>query len=194
MKKLGISAVNEFDAALPLQGGQRAARLTFETEGFNADALDPISLKNFGDQVSTNKVANAAMRQVQRIQQKNGGPVRLQFAEGPSGLAGEVGRALDGTIEMEIYMLDSQNMTAKGAVGTFVHESSHFSRASKGFAIQTQLDEYLAFRRELLFDLGRRPTILEKQNMWQDKIENNKYYSKLPVGGTLPKILKKTGE
>lgn len=178
----------------PIGSGGRASRITFETDGFNPDGLDPISLRNFGNLVSENPVANAAMKQVQRMQEINGGSVTLQFGEGPDRrVAGEVYKETIGFIEMDLYMLNDQNLTARGAVSTFVHESSHYVRASRGFEIGTRLDEYIAFRRELFFNLGRRPTVLEKQDLWLNKIQNNEYYSKYPLGGSLPKILKGSG-
>lgn len=113
----------------------------------------------------------------------------MHFESGPSGLAGEVGKNLDGGINMDLYMLNSENLTAKGAVSTFVHESSHFTRASRGFEIGTQVDEYMAFRREELFKLGRRPSLSERQELWRTKILSDPFYSKVPVGGDIPKIL-----
>lgn len=50
------------------------------------------------------------------------------------------------------------NSSAREAVSTIVHESSHVDRAiRRGIAPgATRYEEYLAFRREALFDLGRR--------------------------------------
>jgi len=176
-----------------LASGSRAARITFVTDGFKPDGLDPISLQNFGNLISENHVAQAALNQVQKIQTITGGKVTLYFKDGPRNLAGSVNKTIDGGMNMDMYMLHNANVRPQGAVSTFVHESSHYMRGSRGFEIGTQVDEYMAFRRELLFELGRKPTIAERQAMWLEKIVESEYYSSLPVGGELPRILQGLG-
>ncbi|WP_159675139.1 hypothetical protein [Andreprevotia sp. IGB-42] len=137
------------------------------------DGLGPISLRNFGNHLGQHPVSYAALRQVQRVQERMGGCVTLQFGDGPSGLAGEVGKAIDGSMEMDLYMLNRANLSAEGAASTFIHESSHYMRGARGFEIGTQVEEYMAFRREKLFELGRRPSFDERKAIWTDKILND---------------------
>ena len=60
------------------------------------------------------------------------------------------------------------NPSASEAVSTIVHESSHVDRAIR-LNIEpgsTQYEEYLAFRREALYRLGRRPNLAERARIW----------------------------
>lgn len=169
--------------------GNRASRITFTTDGMGPSELGPISLRNFGNLIGENPISYAALRQAQRVQERMGGRVTLQFGDGPPGLAGEVGKALDGSMEMDLYMLNRANLSAKGAASTLVHESSHYMRGARGFEIGTQVDEYMAFRRAKLFELGRRPSFDERKAIWINKILNDPYYSTRPVGGDVTKLL-----
>jgi uncharacterized Zn-binding protein involved in type VI secretion len=179
--------------ALPYNGTANASKMAFETRGFKPEGLDPYLLKNFGQILSTDPVANAALRQMQGIQGKSGGQALLHFGDGPPGLAGRVTQVIGRAPNIEMFMNNGSNISARGAAGTYVHESSHFTRAARGFEIGTQLDEYAAFRREALFELGRRPTLLEKRNLWSEKIQNDPFYNGRPVGGELPTILRGSG-
>jgi len=64
------------------------------------------------------------------------------------------------------------NGTAKNAVGTMVHETSHGRSLQLGRRFGTQFDEFRAFTREFLFDKGRRPTLTERQVIWR-KVQKN---------------------
>jgi len=57
--------------------------------------------------------------------------------------------------------------TAKNAVGTIVHETSHGRSLQLGRPFGTQMDEFRAFTREFLFQKGRRPTLQERTDIWQ---------------------------
>jgi hypothetical protein len=75
--------------------------------------------------------------------------------------------------EMRIYM--ENNWTPSEAVSTFVHESSHAVRAARGHKIGTQLDELRASRREFLFREGRRPSYLDRLDLWETVKRSSAY-------------------
>jgi len=160
---------------------QIANKVTFSTEGMDA-GLDPISMENFGKAILKDPVASRALAQMQRSQTN----VTLSFEEAPRGLAGITEKDFN-DINITIYMNSPANLTTKGAVSTFIHESSHAIRASRNLPIGTQLDEYRAFRREELFNLGRRPTLVERQAIWNDVIRE---YADKPIGGDIPSFLR----
>jgi len=64
-------------------------------------------------------------------------------------------------------------------VSTLVHESAHQTRYFRGFKPDNIYEEYFAFRREFLFNNGRRPSLVERQQLWN---EVQQMYSDLPVG------------
>lgn len=69
------------------------------------------------------------------------------------------------------------NGTAKEAVSALVHKSKHVRNRFLG-KVNTQYDEYQAFRREFLYTEGRRPNLQEKQDIWNMV---QKTYSDLPM-------------
>ncbi|RMH87438.1 hypothetical protein EBB59_12980 [Lysobacter pythonis] len=75
----------------------------------------------------------------------------------------------------------AENLSPGEITSTLIHESSHQTRFFRGFATPTQYEEYLSFRREALFNLGRRPTLVERQSIW-DAIGRTPAYQDLPTG------------
>lgn len=80
---------------------------------------------------------------------------------------------------IDLYMLNARS--AKDAVEYLVHEGVHAEKTARfgAFRMGTRYEEYLAFRRQLLFNYGRKPTLQERRDIW-DFI--NQEYSHLPVG------------
>ncbi|MFZ5875144.1 MAG: putative Ig domain-containing protein [Nitrospirota bacterium] len=180
----GIGA--RIEAIAANSGRQSANKATFTVVDMG-EGLDPISAKNFGDYVASDPVAYRALTQLQNA--KNPVGVTLDF--GPLAnprIAGQTTKYFE-EVDFTIFMRHPENLSRKGAVSTFVHESSHATRASRGLEINTQLDEYMAFRREELFNLGRRPTLLERRRVWETKVQE--LCSDLPVGGELPWFLRR---
>jgi hypothetical protein len=66
-------------------------------------------------------------------------------------------------------------------VSTLIHEASHQTRFFRGYSTPTRYEEYLSFRREALFELGRPPTLGERRTIW-DAIANTPDYQRLPTG------------
>jgi hypothetical protein len=66
----------------------------------------------------------------------------------------------------DVYMRN--NITPQEAIATIAHESSHVKRYFQGKPIGTLYDEYLAFRREFLVSKKRRPTLQERQEIWEN--------------------------
>ncbi|OQS40681.1 hypothetical protein, partial [Chromobacterium haemolyticum] len=64
---------------------------------------------------------------------------------------------------------------------TLIHEAAHQTRYYRGFTDITKYEEYFAFRREALFSLERRPTLFERQDIW-NAIGKTPEYINLPVG------------
>jgi hypothetical protein len=117
--------------------------------------------RDFGRITAENPVATRAYAQMQRT----GTDVTLDFGKPP-------GNGLFGYFENQynratVFMRN--NGTAKEAVSTMTHESSHARRFFRnGIRQSTQYEEYRAIRREFLFNFGRRPTLFERQGIWND--------------------------
>jgi hypothetical protein len=121
--------------------------------------IEPYLTRDIGKTIAENPVANSAYKHLQR----QGTDVFLDYsARPPKGLAGQASGLRN---EVEIFYWN--NGTARDAVSTMVHESSHIDRFYKGARLNTQFDEYLAFRREFLFQQGRRPSLVERQRIWE---------------------------
>lgn len=72
------------------------------------------------------------------------------------------------------------NQSPAEITSTLIHESSHQTRFFRGFETPTRYEEYLSFRREALFNLGRRPTLPERRIIW-DEIGRTPDYQRLPT-------------
>lgn len=79
-----------------------------------------------------------------------------------------------------------RHSSADDAASTVVHEALHQNRFfQSGVAPGTQLEEYLAFRNEFLFQNGRRPTLMERQQIINEVVKP--LYPQLP-SGKLPTV------
>jgi hypothetical protein len=132
--------------------------------------VDKFNLHNFGQQVASDPVAS---RSYSRLQDQ-GTDVILDFGEEGSYLLGE---AFPNRNEVNIYV--KNNRSTREAISTMVHESSHIDRHLRGIPQNTRYEEYVAFRREFLFQQGRRPTLQERSGIWETV---NELYSYLQVG------------
>jgi len=80
-----------------------------------------------------------------------------------------------------LYMQNVQSVD--DAVATVVHESSHVTQMARRIEVPhapTQMNEYLAFRREALYSLGRRPSLAERLELMH---KVRRLYPSLPSGG-----------
>jgi hypothetical protein len=121
--------------------------------------LDPPVAHVFGEMVARDPVASRAYAQLQQ----RGTMVTLDFGAPPA--SNIAGRARPVRGQVDIFMRNARSL--RDAISTLVHESSHIVRASRGGRIATLHDEYMAFRREFLFEHGRRPTLLEREGIWK---------------------------
>lgn len=86
-----------------------------------------------------------------------------------------------GTRSIEVYA--NSNPSLRDAVSTFVHEAKHrldLQRGTANIRQWTQLDEVRAMRREFLFEWGRRPSKVERLQIW-DKVQSVPEYRVLPI-------------
>lgn len=134
-----------------------------------ADPLDPILMKQVGEEIASNPVARRAYRQLQA----QGTEVVLDFGEVAVG-ATEQGLAFRRKNRIVVFM--RLHRSAKEAVATLVHESSHMHRHFRG-GLSSQVDEVRAFAREFLYNEGRRPTLAERRDIWRRVLAD---YADLP--------------
>ncbi|MBX3417580.1 MAG: hypothetical protein KF851_08265 [Pirellulaceae bacterium] len=130
----------------------RTAGVTSELETYNA--------RKIGAAIADDPVA---YRSYMQTRNRVGADMVLDFGVPPVDAAGRV-RRIDA---IEIFVRN--NPTVRDAVSTFVHESRHISDLDRGIVNllrPTVRDEYRAFRREFLFNHGRRPDSMERLNLW----------------------------
>ncbi|ODB95149.1 hypothetical protein A3197_17450 [Candidatus Thiodiazotropha endoloripes] len=94
---------------------------------------------------------------------------------------GETTKYQNGSIEIDIFKQNA--FKSQDSLTTYVHESSHGVAAARGREIGTLADEYQAFRREFLFNNGRRPTFSERRNLF-DSVQ--RVYDDVPTGNVAP--------
>jgi YD repeat-containing protein len=73
----------------------------------------------------------------------------------------------------------ARHSSVSEVVSTIVHEATHQSRFHRGANIFSQYQEYLALRNEALYQLGRRPTLAQRQAIWE---QTKMLYPELPEG------------
>ncbi len=98
---------------------------------------------------------------------------------------GTTTQTLDGHINITIFKQNA--MTVEQGTLAIVHESSHAIAVARGQVIGTQIDEYRAFRREFLFQYGRRPSLIKRLELFKLVQER---YSDQSVG-QLPSYFKR---
>jgi hypothetical protein len=94
---------------------------------------------------------------------------------------GETTHNLDGSIEIDIFKQNA--FKSQDSLTTYVHESSHAVAAARGRQIGTLADEYQAFRREFLFNNGRRPTFTERRDLFESV---QRVYDDVDTGNVVP--------
>jgi hypothetical protein len=160
--------MTRLNLTFPLRTGQSAKIGVVNMTG----ELDPFVARDFGRITAENPVATRAYAQMQRT----GTDVTLDFGRPPDN--GTFGIFEHQYNRATIFMRN--NGTAKEAVSTMTHESSHARRFFRnGIRQPTQYEEYRAFRREFLFQEGQRPTLQERLKIWK---ETQVRYPRLPKG------------
>jgi hypothetical protein len=139
------------------------------------DVVSRKYVRDFGMEIANSPVATAVYSRLQEV----GANVRLDFVGRPVDASGRkiVGLNTMGGM-IEIFWQNAKS--AKEAVEYLVHEGVHAEKdALLGSRQATKYEEYLAFRRQLLFRYGRKPTMEERREIWQFV---NEAYSDLPTG------------
>jgi hypothetical protein len=147
--------LNELNLQFPLRNGTAARIGVINMQG----ELDPFIARQVGTEISKSPVASRAYLQMQKF----GTEVKLDFGNAPKGTFGQFEPNYN---KATVFMRN--NGTAKEAVSTIVHESSHAKRFFRRIAQNTRYEEYRAFRREFLFEYGKRPTFSERKVIWAD--------------------------
>lgn len=93
----------------------------------------------------------------------------------------ETTHSFDGSIEIDIFKQNA--FKSQDSLTTYVHESSHVVAAARGRQIGTLADEYQAFRREFLFNNGRRPTFTERRDLFEGA---RRVYDDVDTGDVAP--------
>lgn len=73
----------------------------------------------------------------------------------------------------------ARHSSPQEVVSTLVHEATHQDRFFKGIPLGNQYEEYVAFRNEAHFATGVRPSLAERQQIWQHV---KRLYPELPEG------------
>jgi hypothetical protein len=151
----------------------RAAQIISDVEP--NDVVNKFTIRHFGTAISESELATKVLGRMQY----NGISIKLDFKTRPISSEGYPlgGEATPYLYRIDIYMQNQSS--AKSAVSTLVHESSHIDRGLRGIPQTTRYEEYVAFRREFLYNKGRRPTLQERRNIWQAV---NELYTDLEVG------------
>ena len=127
-----------------------------------ADTADTITARQIGRGIANDPVASRAYLQVR---DRVGADVVLDFGTPPVPTA--TGR-LQNISRIEIFGRNLDNVQEE--VSTFIHESRHLSDIQRDISNPfrpTQLDEFRAFRREFISTHGRRPTLFERQKIYE---------------------------
>ena len=124
------------------------------------------AMAEIGEEIASNPVAYRSYRQMA----SEGVEYGVDFVNRPPGVLGEFvpGKAVT-------YAGNAGNL--KKIVSNMVHESYHSTRFARNSTIGGRLEEYGAARRQELYELGRRPTVAEREAIW---IRVQKDYAHLP--------------
>ena len=83
-------------------------------------------------------------------------------------------------IDYEVRIYESNNFNAQEATSTIIHESTHVDyRLKKRIKTNSQYEEYRAACREFLYNNKRRPSLKERQVLWDEVKER---YPNLRIG------------
>ncbi len=63
----------------------------------------------------------------------------------------------------------ARHSSPEDVASTLVHEATHQNRFFSGNQLGTQFEEYLLLRNEFLYGAGRRPSLPERQIIWQKR-------------------------
>ena len=167
-ERLGNKASTGKPGLFATNGGRGLAKIRLDDSLSEADR---IFAKASGRTIAENPVAS---RSYARLQEQGTDVVYINDPDfGSSGLWDPHRNSV--TINL------AENLSPAEITSTLIHESSHQTRFFRGFTTQTQYEEYLSFRREALFNLKRRPTLIERQGIW-DAIGRTPAYQGLPTG------------
>jgi RHS repeat-associated protein len=144
----------------------------------NADANDAVSrytIRQIGMAIADKQLASRVYSRLQDYGVEVFVDVKSRPFKSPGvSIAGE---ATPHLYRIDIYLQNNRNTNE--AVSTLIHEASHMDRAYRGIPQNPRYEEYIAFRREALYNLGIKPTLQERKVIWENV---NALYSDLPVG------------
>jgi hypothetical protein len=138
--------------------------------------VDRFQLRDFGSGILKDPISTSSYNHLN----KHGVNLNFDTIHRPvDPLSGNTiaGEAFPKLGEVSIYR--GNNPTTREAISTMVHESSHIDRHMRGIPQNTRYEEYRAFTRQFLYDEGRKPTLSERKEIWEDI---NDLYQNLPAG------------
>lgn len=170
---LDVQSLDRAHRALEGLNKNVGAKLSFDS---SLNTVDRTWSVRAGEILAADPVAKASYARLQR----QGTDVR--FINDPNML--EMGLFDPNRNTVTVNML--RHSSADEAASTVVHEALHQNRYfQSGVAPGTQFEEYLAFRNEFLFQNGRRPTLIERQQIINEVVRP--LYPQLP-NGKLPTV------
>ena len=140
--------------------------MSFES---SLNEVDKAFARQAGQILSDNPVAAASYSRLQR----QGTELRLVNDPDMPDMALFEGQYNRVTVNM------LRHSSADEVASSVVHEATHQNRYFRDIPLGTQYEEYLSFRNEFLFEAGKRPTLIERQSIW-DKVQQ--WYPQLPQG------------
>ncbi|GEM_PF-2629988 len=146
--------------------GSTASKVSFES---SLNAADRALGLNAGDAISANPVSAASY---QRLLNQG---TDVRFVRDT--LMGDAALFNGSKNSVTVNLL--RHSSADDVASTIVHEATHQNRWFNGNSLGTQYEEYLSLRNEFLYGAGRRPTIPERQIIWQ---KTQEMYPTLPQG------------
>jgi hypothetical protein len=142
---------------------------------YNVDAEDVVTkyqIRSLGKEIADDPVAIKAYTRLGEM----GVPINIDFGKAPVDSVSKL-RIVGEYVGETIYLYPRNTKSTKELIEYLIHEGVHAERKSVMLG-RTRYEEYLAFRRQLLYRDGRRPTLSERRDLWE---WINKVYD-LPVG------------
>ena len=145
---------------------QSAAKITFDA---TLNELDKVFANQTGKIISKNPVAKASYDRLL----KQGTEVRMVRDSSMD----EMGVFY--AYKNQVIINLDKHTSSKEVASTLVHEATHQKRHFQVSPKNTQYEEYLSFRNEFLFKKLRRPTFVDRKDIWNDVQE---FYPHLETG------------
>jgi hypothetical protein len=145
-----------------------AAKVSFDP---SVNVVDRSLGVRAGEAIADNPVASASYTRLQRQ------GTEVHFISDTSMPEMAVFDGNRNTVTMNL----AKHSSPEDVASTLVHEATHQNRFFSGNQLGTQFEEYLSLRNEFLYGAGRRPSLSERQIIWQ---KTQELYPELPAGRT----------